>query len=99
MNKRRARLCCDDRGRWTVERVLRWGDEDTIECRDEQHAREVLAQELADGDGWLRIDHLSRPPGQLRTQITASTGPPAVSTDRASSWYPFGHAGIGCCSM
>lgn len=59
MNKRRARLCHDQRhGRWYIERVLQWGDEDVIECRDEQHARQVLAAEIGDDEPWRRIDHL-----------------------------------------
>lgn len=59
MNKRRARLCKSG-GRWTVERVLRWGDEEVVECRDEQDTREVLAREISDGDDWRRIDQLYR---------------------------------------
>lgn len=59
MNTRRARLCRDG-DRWYVERVKVWGETDTVQCRDEQHAREVLAAEIGDGKKWRRLDHLYR---------------------------------------
>lgn len=59
MGTRRARLC-HDQNRWFVERVLPWGHEDVVDCRDEKHAREVLAAEIGDGEKWRRLDHLYR---------------------------------------